>query len=104
MPVDIAGLYWHFVDIVWIFLLPLLYLVGTRTSLVLNMSERILSPTVYYLVFAALIGLTAVTVGVSFLDLGPWHTAAGLAIAVCKALLVAMFFMHVLQSGRLTWW
>lgn len=26
-PVDIAGLYWHFVDIVWIFLLPLLYMV-----------------------------------------------------------------------------
>lgn len=27
-PVDIAGLYWHFVDIVWIFLFPLLYLIG----------------------------------------------------------------------------
>jgi cytochrome c oxidase subunit III len=30
MPVDIVGLYWHFVDIVWIFLLPLLYLTGTH--------------------------------------------------------------------------
>ena len=27
-PVDISGLYWHFVDIVWIFLFPLLYLIG----------------------------------------------------------------------------
>ena len=27
-PVDITGLYWHFVDIVWIFLFPLLYLIG----------------------------------------------------------------------------
>jgi cytochrome c oxidase subunit 3 len=27
-PVEIAGLYWHFVDIVWLFLLPLLYLFG----------------------------------------------------------------------------
>ncbi|MFB3827096.1 MAG: cytochrome c oxidase subunit 3 family protein [Bryobacteraceae bacterium] len=26
-PVDVAGLYWHFVDIVWIFLFPLLYLI-----------------------------------------------------------------------------
>ena len=26
-PVDIAGLYWHFVDIIWIFLFPLLYLI-----------------------------------------------------------------------------
>jgi len=27
-PVEITGLYWHFVDIVWIFLYPLLYLIG----------------------------------------------------------------------------
>jgi cytochrome c oxidase subunit 3 len=26
-PVELAGLYWHFVDIVWVFLFPLLYLV-----------------------------------------------------------------------------
>ena len=30
MPVEIAGLYWHFVDIVWVFLFPLLYLAGHR--------------------------------------------------------------------------
>jgi cytochrome c oxidase subunit 3 len=30
-PVDITGLYWHFVDCVWIFLLPMLYLLGTHT-------------------------------------------------------------------------
>ena len=29
-PVSIAGLYWHFVDIIWIFLFPLLYLIGNR--------------------------------------------------------------------------
>ncbi len=27
-PVEISGLYWHFVDLVWIFLFPLLYLLG----------------------------------------------------------------------------
>jgi cytochrome c oxidase subunit 3 len=27
-PVEVCGLYWHFVDIVWIFLFPLLYLIG----------------------------------------------------------------------------
>lgn len=27
-PVDVSGLYWHFVDIIWIFLFPLLYLIG----------------------------------------------------------------------------
>jgi cytochrome c oxidase subunit 3 len=27
-PVEVIGLYWHFVDVVWIFLFPLLYLLG----------------------------------------------------------------------------
>ena len=30
-PVDLVGLYWHFVDIIWIFLFPLLYLLGRHT-------------------------------------------------------------------------
>lgn len=29
-PVEMTGLYWHFVDIVWVFLFPLLYLIGGR--------------------------------------------------------------------------
>jgi cytochrome c oxidase subunit III len=29
-PVETSGLYWHFIDIVWIFLFPLLYLIGTH--------------------------------------------------------------------------
>ena len=33
-PVEVTGLYWHFVDLVWIFLFPMLYLVGLH-----NMSE-----------------------------------------------------------------
>ncbi len=33
IPVEVIGLYWHFVDVVWIFLLPLLYLLGTHKSL-----------------------------------------------------------------------
>jgi cytochrome c oxidase subunit 3 len=31
MPIEVSGLYWHFVDVIWIFLLPLLYLTGTHT-------------------------------------------------------------------------
>jgi cytochrome c oxidase subunit 3 len=30
MPIEVTGLYWHFVDIVWVFLFPLLYLAGHR--------------------------------------------------------------------------
>jgi len=33
-PVEVAGLYWHFVDIVWIFLFPLLYLIGNARKLI----------------------------------------------------------------------
>jgi cytochrome c oxidase subunit 3 len=32
-PLEVSGLYWHFVDIVWIFLFPLLYLIGGRFAL-----------------------------------------------------------------------
>jgi cytochrome c oxidase subunit III len=32
-PLEVSGLYWHFVDIVWIFLFPLLYLIGGRYAI-----------------------------------------------------------------------
>jgi cytochrome c oxidase subunit 4 len=67
------------------------------------MSERIIPPRTYSAVFAALIALTLITVGVSFLDLGSWHTAVGLAFGAAKATLVVLFFMHLLYSPRLTW-
>jgi cytochrome c oxidase subunit 4 len=67
------------------------------------MSGRAVPQATYYSVFAALIALTLLTVGLSRLDLGAWHSAVGLTIACCKALLVALFFMHLLSSSRLTW-
>jgi len=67
------------------------------------MSERIVPQRTYYLVFLLLIALTVLTVGMSFVHLGAWHGVLGLVIAVCKALLVILFFMHVLYSSRLTW-
>ncbi len=63
----------------------------------------LVAPRTYFLVFGALIALTVLTVGLSFLDLGPWHLAVGIAIGIVKALLVVLFFMHVLYSSRLTW-
>jgi cytochrome c oxidase subunit 3 len=43
-PVEVSGLYWHFIDIVWIFLLPLLYLIGTHTLDQLARSAREMWP------------------------------------------------------------
>jgi cytochrome c oxidase subunit 4 len=67
------------------------------------MTARIVSPTIYYVVFAALIALTVLTVALSFFDLGPWHTVLGVGIGVIKALLVVLFFMHLLYSDRVNW-
>jgi len=55
----------------------------------------------YISVFIALIALTALTTGVAFINLGKWNTVAALAIAVCKATLVVLFFMHLRWSSNL---
>jgi cytochrome c oxidase subunit 4 len=55
------------------------------------------------MIFIALLVLTALTTGVAFIDLGAeLNTVVALAIAVCKALLVILFFMHVKYSTGLT--
>lgn len=67
------------------------------------MSEHVLPKSIYYGIFAALLVLTGVTVLVAFLDLGPFNTVAAITIAVIKATLVILYFMHVRYSPRLTW-
>jgi cytochrome c oxidase subunit 4 len=66
-------------------------------------SSHIVSPRIYYAVFGTLAVLTAVTVGAAFLDLGLLNPVVALAIAVFKAVLVILYFMHVRYSTRLTW-
>jgi cytochrome c oxidase subunit 4 len=53
-------------------------------------------------VFAALVALTLITIEVALVDLGKLNTVVALTIAVTKALLVILFFMHVRYSSRLT--
>src|SRR5467141_3413640 len=67
------------------------------------MSEPITATRIYYGVFAALIALTLLTVGMSFLDLGAWPTMGGVFIGAVKATLVGLFFMHLLHSSRASW-
>ncbi len=67
------------------------------------MSERSVSPPVYFVTFAALILLTLATIGLSFVELGWWHIAVGLLIGAAKAILVVLFFMHLIRSGRTIW-
>ncbi len=58
---------------------------------------------IYYQVFLGLMGLLLLTVAVSFVNLGAFNEIIALAIAVAKALLVILFFMHVRSSSRITW-
>jgi cytochrome c oxidase subunit 4 len=57
----------------------------------------------YILVFLALAAGTILTVIASRFDLGMWNTPIALIIATIKAVLVILFFMHVIHSTRLTW-
>ena len=66
------------------------------------MSEHITSVRTYVVVFLALMVLTAITVAVAFLHLGPFNDIAAMGIAITKACLVVLYFMHVRQSSRLT--
>jgi cytochrome c oxidase subunit 4 len=66
------------------------------------MAEHVSSLKHYVLTWAALMVLTVVTVGAGYLDLGVANDLVALAIAVTKALLVILFFMHVKESSRLT--
>ena len=56
----------------------------------------------YFLVFGALMALTALTVWAAFQHLGIWNTPLALGIAVTKAALVALIFMHLRYSPKLT--
>ena len=58
---------------------------------------------IYLAIFATLMVLTGLTVWVAFYDLGALNTLVALGIAVTKATLVILFFMHVKYSSRLTW-
>lgn len=53
----------------------------------------------YVLTLVALLVLTGLTFGLSFLSLGPWGIPVALVIAAAKAVLVALFFMHLLEQG-----
>jgi len=66
-------------------------------------TEHILPKRLYYTIFGILILCTYLTVQIAFFDLGAVNTIAAVGIAIFKATLVVLFFMHVKYSTRLTW-
>ncbi|HEV3056690.1 MAG TPA: cytochrome C oxidase subunit IV family protein [Vicinamibacterales bacterium] len=67
------------------------------------MIHHIVPTRVYYTIFGILMLCTYLTVRIAFMDLGPLNIVAALGIAVFKATLVVLFFMHAKYSTKLTW-
>lgn len=65
-------------------------------------AHTVVQPKVYGIIFAALLCFTALTVFASYLELGVFNAVVALTIAVIKAVLVILFFMHIRYSSRLT--
>jgi len=66
-------------------------------------NEHVVPLRIYFLVFAALMVGTALTVMAARVDLGPLNIVVALAIAGVKAALVVLYFMHMRYSHRLNW-
>jgi cytochrome c oxidase subunit 4 len=64
--------------------------------------HHIVSPKVYVVVGTALLVLTGTTVAASYVEMGIFNPIVALGIAVIKAMLVVLFFMHVKYSSKLT--
>jgi cytochrome c oxidase subunit IV len=64
--------------------------------------EHHLPKSMYFVIFGALMVLTALTVGLAFVNLGQMNIVVALAVALVKASLVVMFFMHLKYESHLT--
>jgi cytochrome c oxidase subunit 4 len=66
-------------------------------------ADHVAPKSLYYAVFAALIVGTLLTYAAARVDMGALNNVVMLTIALTKALLVILFFMHVRWGTRLTW-
>ncbi|RUL89569.1 cytochrome C oxidase subunit IV family protein [Tautonia sociabilis] len=67
------------------------------------MSQHVFTIKTNLIIFAILMVLLVVTVGVAYLELGVLEIPIALTIAVVKAVLIMLYFMHLRYSSRLTW-
>lgn len=69
----------------------------------MSTETHVLPVRVYFAVFGALLLLTGLTTWVAYHDFGRWNIYLALTIAVAKALLVVLYFMHMRYSPKLLW-
>lgn len=65
--------------------------------------EHITTYKTYFIIWAALMVLTVITVYVSYIDFGTMNVVIAMAVASLKAALVALFFMHLKFEDSITW-
>ena len=64
--------------------------------------EHIVPPSTYAIIISMLLALTGLTVAAAYVNLGRFNIVVALAIAVLKATLVVLFFMHAKYSPKRT--
>ena len=101
--IESAGLFWHFVDLVWILVFTFVYLIPPAPGgAAMSQAAGAIARSFYLQVFALLTVLTAAEIGVVYVP----GIARGLLIAalvllaLAKAALVLLFFMHLRDESR----
>jgi cytochrome c oxidase subunit 4 len=64
--------------------------------------SHVLPLRTYYIVFVALMVLLVATVVGAYMPLGNFHLATAMTIAIAKAVLIVLYFMHLRYSNKLT--
>ena len=64
---------------------------------------HVVPASVFIRVFGILVVLTLVTVAISLVDMGAMNIVVAMLVASCKALLVALFFMHLKYEHPMLW-
>jgi cytochrome c oxidase subunit IV len=66
-----------------------------------QMSEEVVNPKVYIWTCIALLILLAVTWSIAYVNLGLFNLIVALGVSITKAIVIALFFMHIKGSSRL---
>jgi cytochrome c oxidase subunit IV len=67
------------------------------------MTQHVLPVRTNIIIFVVLLVLLVATVGAAMMPLGVLHVPVAMTIATAKAVLIVLFFMHVLYSHKLVW-
>ncbi len=63
--------------------------------------EEVTQPKIYFRTCIVLLALLALTWLIAYVDLGPFNLIVALGVAISKAIVIALFFMHIKGSSRL---